>query len=65
MSSWEEHDWEQSSDALADWMNARWLKCGYQVSREVVCFHLRAAGKDARMGLGDSLDGAFRREVLV
>lgn len=63
LASWEAHAWNSSSDALADWLNARWSKSGYHVSREVICFHLRAAGKNAHMGIGDALDGAFYREL--
>lgn len=58
---WDEHDWQQSSDALTDWLNARWKKTGIQVSYETICFHLRATGRDARIGLGDTLAGAFFR----
>ncbi|KAK4500279.1 hypothetical protein PRZ48_008468 [Zasmidium cellare] len=27
---WDSRDWNQSSDAFADWLNARWAKTGYQ-----------------------------------
>ena len=62
LQSWEEHDWQHSAAALSDWLNARWAKTGYQVSEETVCFTLRSNGKDARMGLGDALGGAFLRD---
>lgn len=58
---WDSRDWCQSSDAFADWLNARWAKTGYTVSRETVCFTLRAAGRNAKMGLGDPKDGKFWR----
>ena len=58
---WDDHEWQSSSDAIADWVNARWKKSGYSVSRETVCFTLRLHGRDARMGLGDDLCGAFVR----
>ena len=59
--SYDSHDWQQSSDALTDWLNARWKKSGYQVSRQTVHFTLRLHGRDAKMGLGDHLGGAFCR----
>lgn len=58
---WDPRDWGKSSDAFADWLNARWAKTGYSVSKETVCFTLRAAGRDAKMGLGDPMDGMFLR----
>jgi hypothetical protein len=61
LQSWDSYDWQKSSDALADWINGRWGKTGYSVSKEVVCFTLRSNGKDARLGLGDHLCGAFFR----
>ena len=64
VNAWEAHDWNHSSDALTQWLNARWAKSGYQVSSETVCFTLRSKGKDARMGLGDGADGAFCREKV-
>ncbi|KAK4546224.1 hypothetical protein LTR36_002361 [Oleoguttula mirabilis] len=61
LDSYDSHEFQQSSDALTDWLNARWKKSGYQVSKETVCFTLRANGRDARMGGGDELSGAFLR----
>lgn len=61
LESYDSRDWQSSSDALTDWLNARWAKSGYQVSKEVVCFTLRANGRDAKMGLGDHLEGRFER----
>ena len=61
LESWDSYDWQKSSDALADWINGRWGKTGYSVSREVVCFTLRMNGRDARLGLGDHLGGSFYR----
>jgi hypothetical protein len=61
LQSWDSYDWQKSSDALADWINGRWGKTGYSVSKEVVCFTLRVNGRDARLGLGDHLCGAFFR----
>lgn len=58
---WDRYDWRNSSDALTDWINARWAKTGYKTSKEVVCFALRIYGRDARMGLGDRLGGDFFR----
>ena len=63
LEAWDAHDWEHSSDAITSWLNGRWEKSGYQVSNETVCFTLRAHGRDARMGLGDRLEGAFIRET--
>ncbi|KAK5002620.1 hypothetical protein LTR28_011178, partial [Elasticomyces elasticus] len=31
---WDACRWDRSSDALADWLNARWRKSGYGISRE-------------------------------
>lgn len=61
LQSYDNHDWQSSSDALTNWLNARWAESGYQVSRETVCFTLRLHGRDARMGLGNHLEGAFVR----
>lgn len=61
---WDTFDWRSSSDALSDWYNARILKTGYSVSRETIDSMLRSNGRDAHMGLGDHLEGAFyRREI--
>lgn len=57
------YDFAHSASALADWLNARWAKSGYRVSAEVVCFTLRAAGRDGRLGVADAGDGAFMRDV--
>ena len=58
---WDTYDWQNSSDALTNWINTRWKKTDFQVSKEVVCFTLRANGRDARMGLGDHLHGDLYR----
>ena len=63
--SWDSHEWQQSSDALTNWLNERWKKTDFQVSREVVCFTLRTHGRDARMGLGDHLGGALYRGTAL
>ena len=65
LESWDSHDWNSSSDALTDWLNARWAKSGYQVSKEVICFTLRANGRDGKMGRGDRDDGVFVREASL
>jgi len=59
--SWDSHDWQKSSESLMDWINGRWGKTGYSVTKEVVCFTLRLNGRDARLGLQDHLCGAFFR----
>jgi hypothetical protein len=41
LDSWDRYDWQGSSDALTNWMNERWRKTGFQISKEVVCFTLR------------------------
>ena len=61
LEAYDAHSWDQSSDALTDWLNSRWRKSGYQVSRETVCFTLRVHGRNARMGGEDNLEGAFLR----
>ncbi|KAF2638485.1 amidase signature enzyme [Massarina eburnea CBS 473.64] len=60
------HEWDTrrfscSADALADWLNARWKKSGYQLSAETVCEVLRNNGRIAFRGLGDDAEGAFAR----
>ena len=60
------HEWDTrrfncSADALADWLNARWKKSGYQLSAETVCEVLRSNGRTAFRGLGDDAEGAFAR----
>ncbi|KAF2742870.1 amidase signature enzyme [Sporormia fimetaria CBS 119925] len=60
------HEWDTrrfscSADALADWLNARWKKSGYELSAETVCEVLRSNGRIAFRGLGDDAEGAFAR----
>jgi amidase len=60
------HEWDTrrfscSADALADWLNARWMKSGYKLSAETVCDVLRNNGRVAFRGLGDDDAGAFSR----
>ena len=63
LEAWDAYDWGNSSNAITEWFNGRWKKSGFQVSKETICFTLRSQGRDARMGLGDRLDGAFYREM--
>jgi amidase len=60
------HEWDTrkfscSADALADWLNARWRKSGYELSAETVCEVLRSNGRVAFRGLKDDTEGAFSR----
>ncbi|KAF1917341.1 amidase signature domain-containing protein [Ampelomyces quisqualis] len=60
------HEWDTrrfscSADALADWLNARWRKSGYELSAETICEVLRSNGRVAFRGLGDDAEGAFSR----
>jgi amidase len=60
------HEWDTrkfscSADALADWLNRRWKKSGYELSPETVCEVLRSNGRVAFRGLGDDAEGAFAR----
>ncbi|KAL7776255.1 hypothetical protein CFE70_006671 [Pyrenophora teres f. teres 0-1] len=60
------HEWDTrrfscSADALADWLNARWRKSGYELSAETVCEVLRSNGRIAFRGMGDDAEGAFSR----
>jgi len=60
------HEWDTrkfscSADALAQWLNARWRKSGYELSAETVCEVLRSNGRIAFRGLGDDDEGAFTR----
>lgn len=59
---WDAHDWRGSSDALADWLNARWRKTGYVVQSEDVWALLAGRGREACMGKGDWLRGRFVRD---
>ncbi|TKA77613.1 hypothetical protein B0A55_03134 [Friedmanniomyces simplex] len=52
LASYDARDWHHSADALADWLNARWRKTGFRVSRETVCFTLRINGRGAVRGGG-------------
>ncbi|KAF2429940.1 hypothetical protein EJ08DRAFT_697964 [Tothia fuscella] len=61
LSEYDSRDFGKSSDALADWLNARWKKTGYEVSREVVYCFLRIHGREVYEGRGDHLDGRFQR----
>jgi len=63
LACYDNNDFGGSSDALTAWLNARWQKTGISVSKEVVCFTLRIHGRDARLGLGDHLEGAFYRPL--
>ncbi|KAF2144249.1 uncharacterized protein K452DRAFT_223664 [Aplosporella prunicola CBS 121167] len=58
---WDMRDFRQSSDALAEWLNARWRKSGYALSPEAVYEILKANGRVAFRGLGDESGGAFAR----
>lgn len=61
LESYDSRDFGHSADAFTDWLNARWKKSGYQVSKEVVCFTLRSHGRDARPGQVDKTGGTFYR----
>lgn len=64
LSSWYKYDWANSSDALADWLNARWKKSGYGVDRRIVYFLIKMDGcRDVQMGLGDLSGGRFVRAL--
>lgn len=52
LQAWDKYAFGQSADALTNWLNARWRKSGYEVSRETVYFTLRLNVRDARMGAG-------------
>ncbi|OQO07430.1 hypothetical protein B0A48_07127 [Cryoendolithus antarcticus] len=55
------YDFGVSAEALTSWLNARWAKTGYSVSTQAVCFTLKLNGRDAKLGLGDALEGAMAR----
>ncbi|THY74307.1 hypothetical protein D6C94_05022, partial [Aureobasidium pullulans] len=44
LESWYQYDWRNSSDALTDWLNARWKKSGYVVDKRVVYFLIKMEG---------------------
>ncbi|KAK3116565.1 hypothetical protein LTR53_002933 [Teratosphaeriaceae sp. CCFEE 6253] len=56
LESFDAQAWDGSSDALTDWLNARWAKTGFKVSKETICFTLRANGRNAAMGVGDAME---------
>ncbi|KAF2085233.1 hypothetical protein K490DRAFT_58846 [Saccharata proteae CBS 121410] len=58
---WDRRDFRESSDALANWLNARWRKSGYSLSLDTVYAVLRSNGRSAFRGLGDQSGGAFNR----
>jgi hypothetical protein len=58
---WDTHDFDYSSDALSDWLNARWRKTGYEVSREIVWCILKINGRLAFERTGD-WDGIYMRK---
>jgi amidase len=64
LSSWNKYEWNNSSDALTNWLNARWKKSGYVVDKRTVHFLLKMEGvKEVEMGVGDERDGGFVREL--
>ncbi|KAK3070164.1 hypothetical protein LTR53_010927, partial [Teratosphaeriaceae sp. CCFEE 6253] len=63
LQSFDAQAWDGSSDALTDWLNARWAKTGFKVSKETICFTLRANGRNAAMRVGDAMEGKFCRET--
>ncbi|KAH0285297.1 hypothetical protein M436DRAFT_77996 [Aureobasidium namibiae CBS 147.97] len=57
LSSWHKYEWNNSSDALTSWLNARWKKSGYAIDARTVNFLIKLHGcTEAQMGLGDGLD---------
>lgn len=61
LKEYDERDFGQSSDALADWLNRRWRKSGYKIDAEVVHQVLLCNRRQAFAQLGDAKDGAFLR----
>lgn len=64
------HEWDTrrfscSADALADWLNARWRKSGYELSAETVCEVLRSNGRIAFRGLGMMLRVLSRDRAVL
>jgi hypothetical protein len=57
---WDPHEFACSSDAFSDWLNARWRKTGYAISREIVWCILKINGRLAFQGIGN-WDGRFVR----
>lgn len=64
LDSYDSHDFNHSADCLTAWLNGRWKKSGYQVSKETVAFTLRLHGRNARIGAVDNLNGVFYREIV-
>ncbi|EOD50262.1 putative amidase family protein [Neofusicoccum parvum UCRNP2] len=64
LKEWDTRDFRQSSDALTNWLNARWRKSGYSLSMETVYEILKTNGRRAFRGLGDEAQGAFARRKL-
>lgn len=65
LAAWDKYDWKGSADALADWLNARWVKSGYVLGYADCVFLLRMNGRvDARRGGGgEGWDGGFVRTL--
>ncbi len=61
LTEYDNRDWNYSADALADWLNARWKKTGYSLSRQTIYEILKANGRVAFLGLGDDQEGKFAR----
>lgn len=61
LKEFDERDFGESSDALADWLNNRWRKSGYQIDAETVHQVLLCNGRLALANQGDARDGAFSR----
>ncbi|KAF2834385.1 amidase signature enzyme [Patellaria atrata CBS 101060] len=59
---WDSREWSLSSDALTEWLNARWRKSGYSVSQETVYQLLKRHDRIAFRGIVDESEGAFTRE---
>ncbi|KAH7061087.1 amidase signature domain-containing protein [Macrophomina phaseolina] len=64
LKEWDTRDFRQSSDALTNWLNARWRKSGYSLSMETVYEILKTNGRKAFRGLGDEAQGAFARRKI-
>ncbi|GME26106.1 putative amidase family protein [Neofusicoccum parvum] len=61
LKEYDERDFDISSDALAEWLNKRWRKSGYQIDAEVVHQVLLCNGRQALAAQGDSKEGVFSR----
>ncbi|KAH7062438.1 hypothetical protein B0J12DRAFT_735983 [Macrophomina phaseolina] len=58
LKEFDQRDFGGSSSALAEWLNKRWRKTGYQIDADVVHQVLIFNGREASADMGDMMDDA-------